>query len=208
MISPVRGEYARLAARYDRRWAAYVEESLALLRPFLAGSAAGDLLDVGCGTANLVPRLRRWKVDVARYVGADLAPEMLLGANAKIAASPFPAALVAAEAEALPFRDASFGTVVSASSLHDWPDPRRALGEARRVLRGGGRLLVLDWCRDATRMRAMDVALRISRNPFHRMYSRDEAAELLRGAGFRVARQHRDSIRWPWHLMVFDAMAE
>ncbi len=208
MESPVRRDYARLAARYDRRWGAYNEQSLALLRPFVAGTHLHHLLDAGCGTGNLLPRLTAWGVGVHHYVGVDLSPEMLTVAKAKAAAAPFPAVLAAADVAALPMPAAMFETAISASALHDWPRPERALAEIRRVLGNGGRFLLLDWCRDALPMRALDRFLRITRNPFHHMYSRDEAAELLRGAGFRIAAEHRRSIRFPWHLMAFDCVAE
>jgi SAM-dependent methyltransferase len=201
----VRGEYARLAERYDRRWAEYNRRSLELLRPYLAGRDVGIVLDLGCGTANLLPRLGEWGARVERYAGADLSPEMLLGGAPRASAAPFPAALFAADAAALPLRDASFDTVVSASTLHDWADPAGALAEARRVLRPGGRLLLLDWRRGRATMRALNLALRIARNPFHRMYSRDEAAALLAAAGFRVSAAERRAITWMWELMVIDS---
>ena len=208
MTTPVRRDYARLAGRYDRRWRAYNEQSLALLRPFVAGAHLHHLLDAGCGTGNLIPRLIDWGTSVEHYVGVDLSPEMLRGAREKAAAAPFPVALVAADVAALPLPVAPVQTAISASALHYWPHPRRALAEIRRVLGSGGRFLLVDWCRDAPAMRALNAYLRITRKPFHHMYSRDEAAELLRGAGFRIAAEHRRSIRFPWHLMVFDCVAE
>ena len=208
MTSRVGREYASLARRYDRRWARYNARSLALLRPFLAGSHARHVLDAGCGTANLVPLLAEWGVGVEHYVGVDLAPEMLVAARAKLAAAPFPAAVLAADVAALPIPGGPIQTVVSASALHDWAEPERALAEIRRVLGNGGRFLLLDWCRETLPMKALDAALRITRNPFHRMYSSGEAAELVRGARFRIVRQERASIGFPWELMVFDALAE
>jgi ubiquinone/menaquinone biosynthesis C-methylase UbiE len=204
----VRGEYARLAERYDARWATYIERSLGMLRPFVTGMRLGRVLDLGCGTANLLPRLARWDAVVERYVGADVSVEMLGVARAKLAASPFPAALVAAEVGALPFAGAAFDTVISASSLHYWPHPEPALAEARRVLAVRGRLILLDWCRDALGMRGLNAWLRISRDPYHRMYSQREAADLLRGAGFRLVGERRASIGFPWTLMVLDAVSE
>jgi ubiquinone/menaquinone biosynthesis C-methylase UbiE len=204
----VRGEYARLAERYDRRWAEYNRRSLELLRPYFAGRDVGTLLDLGCGTANLLPRLGEWGTRVERYVGADLSPEMLMAAVPRVRAAPFPAVLFAADAAALPLRDASVDTVVSASTLHDWADPAAALAEARRVLRPGGRLLLLDWSRERVTMRALNLALRVARNPFHRMYSREEAETLLARAGFRVAALEQRAITWMWGLMVLDALAE
>jgi ubiquinone/menaquinone biosynthesis C-methylase UbiE len=205
--SGVRGEYARLAARYDRRWAGYNRRSLDLLRPYLADRDAGTVLDLGCGTANLLPRLAEWGTRVDRYVGADLSAEMLLAATPRVRAAPFPAALLAADVAALPLRAASVDTIVSASTLHDWADPAAALADARRVIRPGGRLLLLDWSRGGVTMRALNLGLRIARNPFHRMYSRDEAKALLTRAGFRVLAAERRSITWMWELMVIDAVA-
>ncbi|HEX8906137.1 MAG TPA: class I SAM-dependent methyltransferase, partial [Longimicrobiaceae bacterium] len=171
-----------------------------------AGAHLGHLLDLGCGTASLLPRLAEWGAGVEHYVGVDLTPEMLLGARAKLAAAPFPAALVAADAGALPTPPAPIQTVVSASALHDWEHPEAALAEVRRVLGEGGRFILLDWCRDSLGMKVMDAALRIARNPFRHMYSRDEAAALLSGAGFRIVRERVASIRFPWRLMVFDTV--
>ena len=112
--SHVRREYSALARRYDRRWRAYTEQSLALLRPFVAGSHLRHVLDAGCGTASLLPRLVAWGAGVEHYVGVDLSPEMLVGARPKLAAAPFPAALVAEDVEALPLPSGPFQTVVSA----------------------------------------------------------------------------------------------
>jgi ubiquinone/menaquinone biosynthesis C-methylase UbiE len=203
----IRREYAGHAAEYDRRWAQYVERSLALLRPFVAGAALGDVLDLGCGTAGLPPRLRAWDVPLSRYVGVDFAPEMLVAGRGKLADAPAPAALAAGAAEALPLADAAFDTVVSASSLHDWASPRAALAEVRRVLRPGGRLVLLDWSRDPPAMKMLHAAMRLARVRYARMYSRAEAAALLEEAGFRVARRGGGSAGGLWRLMVLEAFS-
>lgn len=52
--------------------------------------------------------------------------------------------LAAGDAQALPFQDASFDTIVSTFSLCAIPDDRRAVAEMARVLRPGGRLLLAD----------------------------------------------------------------
>ncbi|HEV7588923.1 MAG TPA: class I SAM-dependent methyltransferase [Longimicrobium sp.] len=202
----VRCNYDHLAAYYDRRWAAYNARSLALLRPLVAAAELGDVLDLACGTANLLPRLEEWGAVVRSYTGADVSLEMLRAARPKLAASSVPATLEAADAAALPFRDASFDTVVSASALHDFPEPERALGEVRRVLRSGGRLLLLDWSRRRVTMRALNVYLRLSGDSFRRMYSLAEAEAMLVATGFRVARTDRRAIDWLWELMVIEAV--
>lgn len=187
--------HARLAADYDRRWAAYNARSLALLRPLL-GDDPGEVLDLACGTANLWPM-------VGRYAGVDGSVEMLRAARRKYPA----AALAAADAAALPFGDARFDTVVCASAFHVFPDPGRALGEVRRVLRPGGRLLLLDWSRARLTMRALNAWLRLTGDRYRRMYTQAEAGALLQGAGFRVVSSRRQAIDWLWELMVIEAEA-
>jgi ubiquinone/menaquinone biosynthesis C-methylase UbiE len=203
----VRREYAALAERYDRRWATYVERSLTLLRPWVEGAALGRVLDVGCGTAALLPRLRAWSANFSAYAGLDMAPEMLLAARAKSAGAPHSAAFVVGDAGALPFRAASFDTVVSASSLHYWDEAEAVFAEIRRVLRPGGRLLLLDWSRDSLVMKIADAAMRLGGVEYVRTYACAEVAALLDRAGFRVTREARGSAGSFWRVLAFDAVS-
>ena len=203
----VRTEYAALAARYDRRWAKYVERSLALLRPWMEGASLGSVIDVGCGTAAILPRLEAWSARFDSYTGLDLAPEMLRMARAKAGDAPR-VAFVAGSADALPFRAASFDTAVSASAMHYWEAQEAALVEMRRVLRPGGRLILLDWQRDPWPMRLADLGMRVTGVRYARIHSRDEAVELLDGAGFRIVGDTRGSAGGFWRLMGFDAVEE
>jgi ubiquinone/menaquinone biosynthesis C-methylase UbiE len=115
--------------------------------------------------------------------------------------------VMAAAAEALPFRDGAFDTIVSASSLHYWADPVAGLAEARRVLAPGGLLLLVDWARDRWTMRVMDRVLRMRGAVYRRMYTRDEIAALLRDAGFVVHRAAARKITLVWGLVLFEAAA-
>jgi len=202
----VRREYDSEAGRYDRRWERYTRESLALLRPLLDGRPAGEVLDLGCGTGALVPKLSGWGVPVRSYTGVDLSPEMLRVAARRRGVG-FPVRLVAAEAEELPFRAESFDTVATASSLHFWTDPRAALRGAARVLRPGGRILLVDWARDALPVRVLDLALRAATRgrSHHRVYTVREVRALLEDAGFGVRTAERERIGWPWTLLAVEA---
>lgn len=198
----VRREYAGEAARYDRRWAAYLRGSMELLRPWLAEAPAGALLDVGCGTAVLLDFLRAWRVAPERYVGVDPSLAMLRRAAGRTGG------LAAGAAEALPFRDGAFDTVVSASAFHYWPEPRAGLAEARRVLAPGGRLLLVDWARDFLTMRAMNAALRVTGRAFVRMYAEGEVRVMMADAGLRVAGARRAKIGPVWGLWVIEARGD
>ena len=196
-------EYARGAAEYDRRWARYNRATLALLRPWIAGRVLGRVLDVGCGTGNLLSLLAGSGARVDRYAGIDPAPRMLRIAREKLRASTTPGALLAATAEALPFAPGAFDTAISASTLHDWVDPHVGLAEVRRVLRPGGELLLLDWHRDPLPMRLLNAGMRIARVGYRRMYARNEVADALAGAGFRVTAEARGGAGGLWRVIAF-----
>jgi SAM-dependent methyltransferase len=102
--------------------------------------AAGVVADVGCGNgvylAELVRRGHGW-----RLIGADLSPGMLRAARQRIRGQLAPA-LLAADAAALPLRDASADLILAMHMLYHVPEPEVALRELRRVTRPGGRLVV------------------------------------------------------------------
>lgn len=202
----VRAEYESLAGGYDGRWDAYTRRALDLLRPHLPAEP-GAVLDVGCGTGALLRSLVEWRPPGVRYTGVDLAPAMMEAARA--AAGPpggIPAAWSATAARALPFARGSFDTVVSASSLHYWPDVPGALLEIRRVLRPSGTLLVLDWCGDDLSIRLMVLWLWLTGRPVARVFRTAELAAEVARAGFRVTAVRRASAGWPWGLMVVEAV--
>jgi ubiquinone/menaquinone biosynthesis C-methylase UbiE len=204
----LRREYDAAAAEYDRRWAPYNRASLALLRPRIEGRKLGRVLDVGCGTGNLAGALAEWGVAVDAYVGVDLSPGMLRMAAPKLGAGGWPGAAVAGSALALPIATASVDTALCASNLHYWPDAGAGLAEIRRVLRPGGRLLLVDWDRAPLRMRAFDLWMRRALGvEYQRMYSHDEIRALLHGAGFRVAQEARGGAGLLWRLAAFEAVS-
>jgi ubiquinone/menaquinone biosynthesis C-methylase UbiE len=204
----VRREYQGLAGVYDRRWAAYLRGSLRMLRPHLRDARPGRLLDLGCDTAALVPHLRAWNTLPDAYVGVDASDAMLAVARGRLVAAPpaCPWSTLTAAAEALPFHDGEFDTVVSASSLHDWSDAAAGLAEARRVIAPGGRLLLLDWARDPLTMRVLDRVMRWRGAAYHRMYAAGEMEDLLRRAAFAVRGRETRKITRVWGLALFEAV--
>lgn len=105
------------------------------------GDVAGlDVVELGCGTAYVSAWLARAG---ARPVGVDISGSQLGSARRcqQEMGPVFP--LVAADAEHLPLRSASFDLAVSEYGACLWCDPRKWLPEAARVLRPGGRLVFL-----------------------------------------------------------------
>ncbi|HYR07108.1 MAG TPA: class I SAM-dependent methyltransferase, partial [Longimicrobium sp.] len=162
---------------------------------------------VGCGTGNLLPLLVPSAGRIDGYVGVDLSPEMLRVARGKASGEAGPAGFAAADAERLPLRDGSFDTAISASVLHYWDDADAGLVEIRRVLRPGGRLLLLDWLRDPLPMRLLNAWMRVTGVDYRRMYDRIELLGALVRAGFRIEAEARGSAGGAWRLIAVYARA-
>lgn len=101
---------------------------------------SGQVLLIGVGTGLDIPHLPRGP----RYTGVDLTPAMLARARRRAARHDLAIALEEADAHRLPYADRQFDAIVMHLIVAVVPDPARALAEAARVLRPGGRLLILD----------------------------------------------------------------
>ena len=198
---PVLEEYARLAPRYDSRWAAYVEASTRETLGRLGPASAGALLDIGCGTGALLGAVAASSPSMT-LAGADPSPEMLAVARQRLGAA---ATLERAPAERLPFADGAFDIVVTTSALHFMRRPGAALGEAGRVLASGGRIVVTDWCRDFLTIRLLDLYLRAFNRAHWRTYTVAECWRLLADAGFEGVAIERYKISPLWGLMTATA---
>jgi SAM-dependent methyltransferase len=103
------------------------------------------VLEIGCGTGNLLTALGRRRLDL-EALGIDPDPAALRRAGRKAARRKLPIRYEQANACALPLPDAGFDRVLSALMLHHLDDAEKlgALREVRRVLRPGGQLHVVD----------------------------------------------------------------
>jgi SAM-dependent methyltransferase len=142
---------AELKARHRAMWASgdypsMVETWLLPLGPRLVGAsgiAAGmQILDVAAGTGNAsLPAARAG----AEVTASDLTPELLEAGQRRADAAGLALTWVEADAEHLPFEDASFDVVISAIGVMFAPHHEQAASELARVCRPGGTIGLLSW---------------------------------------------------------------
>ena len=114
-------------------------------REWITSRARGRVLEVAVGTGRDLPF---YPADVT-LTGIDLSPAMLRLARRRAAELGREVDLRVGDAQKLPFDDESFDTVVTALALCSIPDAVAAIGEMKRVLVPGGRLLLLDHIRSS-----------------------------------------------------------
>jgi ubiquinone/menaquinone biosynthesis C-methylase UbiE len=130
--------WEQAAAAYDATFARATAGFVEVLLDAAEVSAEMFLLDLCCGTG-LVGAAGAQRG--ALSTGLDFSPGMLARARANHPELRFDKG----DAEALPYRDHSFDSVVSNFGLHHVPKPERAVAEAMRVLRPGGRFGFTTW---------------------------------------------------------------
>lgn len=143
-----RRAWAKLAPKYDKKIALFERKVLGEEhRAWACSQAGGETLEVAIGTGLNLPH---YTTNVS-LTGIDLSPEMLAIARDRAAQLGRVIELREADAQALPFPDASFDTVVCTYSLCNVPDDAKAILEMKRVLKPGGRLILVDHIRSAVK---------------------------------------------------------
>lgn len=144
----VRAMFDRIAGLYDvmnsvmtaglhHRWRRRAVD-LAAVRP-------GDrALDVATGTGDLAIELARRVGPAGEVVGSDFSEGMLERARAKGTDAPAPLRFEWGDAQALPYADASFAAATVGFGARNFADLEAGLGEMARVVRPGGRVVVLE----------------------------------------------------------------
>ncbi|WP_242392451.1 class I SAM-dependent methyltransferase [Anaeromyxobacter oryzisoli] len=187
----VRRIWDRIASRYDR--AIRVPERLLLEggREWVCSRARGDVLEISVGTGR---NLSLYARDV-RLTGVDISAGMLEIAKKRAAELGRAADLRLGDAQALELPDSSFDTVVCTLALCSIPDPGAAVAEMRRVVRPGGRVLLLEHVRSP---RVVVRAIQRALDPITVWLEGDhlvrEPLELLETAGFEVEELERSKL--------------
>jgi phosphatidylethanolamine/phosphatidyl-N-methylethanolamine N-methyltransferase len=190
-----RRRYDRLAPIYDLLDGPMELEARIWRREQWAGVGAERVLEVGVGTGKSL----RYHPAAAKVTAIDLSPRMLARARERADEHGSHVDLRIADAQALPFADASFEVVIVTFVLCSVPDPVLGLREIRRVLAPGGRLSMVEhvlsrkwWLRPI--MKALDpvttalwgahidrdTVANVERAGFSRVESRDLALDVVK----------------------------
>ena len=174
------------------------------LRPYrerVAGAAEGRILDVGVGSGLNLPFYARQAREI---FGLDPLPRLLARAQGNAQHMQIPVHLLEGSAERIPLADRSMDTIVMTWTGCSIPEVGAALGEMRRVLKPGGRLLFVEHGRapEAGVARWQDRL-----DPFWRLLSggchlNRKMDDLISNAGFRIDRLETGYIPGP-RIMTF-----
>ena len=148
--APARPDLGALKAQQRGAWAsgdyAVVGTTLQIVGETLCEAldlrAGARVLDVAAGNGNAsLAAARRW----CEVVASDYVPALLERARERAAAERLPLQFQEADAEALPFPEASFDAVISTFGVMFVADPPRAAAELLRVCKPGGRIGLANW---------------------------------------------------------------
>jgi ubiquinone/menaquinone biosynthesis C-methylase UbiE len=176
------------ARNYDRQMAFWERRLFGDGRQWVCAQASGEVLEVAIGTGRNLP----FYPQGIRLTGVDFSPAMLELARRQADRLGRQVDLRLGDAQALELPDASFDTVVCTFSLCAIPDERRAIAEMRRVLRPGGRLLLLDHVAGTSRwVRAVQWLLEQVTRPLNEEHLLRRPLLQVQAEGFQIERAER-----------------
>ena len=188
-IGRLRAVYDRRAASYDRSVGLAERIALGGLRRAFGAELRGETLEVAVGSGLSLPH---YAPAVGRAVGVDLSGGMLGQARLRAAALGRPVAIAQADAQRLPFPDASFDTVAVSLALCTIPEPAVALREVARVCRPEGRVVLLEHVRSpVVPISALQRLLSPLQERFIGCHLDRETVDVVRRLGFTVESERR-----------------
>jgi SAM-dependent methyltransferase len=146
------------------------------------------MLDIGCGTGTFARRVLDEHRE-AEIWGLDFCGKMIRAGLKQRRPSDQRIRFIQADSESLPLLDNTFDVVCCSNSFHHYPNQSSAVREMHRVLRPGGRLIIIDGYRDRLWGRFIyDVCVVAAEGAVNHASAR-QFRELFHKAGFRGVRQ-------------------
>jgi ubiquinone/menaquinone biosynthesis C-methylase UbiE len=181
----------KAAPKYDRTMSRWETVLFGGGREWVCSQARGDVLEIAIGTGRNLPH---YPAEV-RLTAIELSPEMLNIARKRAADLGREVDLREGNAEVLDFPDASFDTVVCTFALCTIPDDRKAVAEAKRVLKPGGRFVAIEHVGSPIGVvRAVERMLEPLTLRFEADHLTREPLDHLEAEGFKVEQLHRSKL--------------
>lgn len=160
------------------------------LRQRLVNTAHGRVLEIGIGTGANLP----YYPNNVELIGIDPNESFLERARQRAQALGRPVALLAAHAEALPFADRSFDTVVATLVFCTVTDPHQALSEVHRVLKPSGEFKLIEHVRvrNAIGAAVQDILTPLWKHIANNCHLNRDTLSLVQSNGFQIesVREH------------------
>ena len=187
----LRRYWDKAAKSYDREMDLFERGLLADGREWACRQASGDVLEVAIGTGRNLP----FYLPDVRLTGVEFSPAMLEIARERASAVGREVDLRLGDAQALDLPDAAFDTVLCTLSLCAIPDERRAIAEMKRVLRPGGRLMLVDHVAGSPAwVRAIQWLIELITIPLGGEHFRRRPLRVVQAAGFVVEFSQRSKL--------------
>ena len=170
------------AAEYDSSFdGRFVKVMYQPLLEELKKEEKGKLLDVGCGTGNVLCKLINGRREL---YGIDLSENMVEESRKRLKGD---ADVKIADAEHIPYMDNMFDTLVCNASFHHYPHPEKVLREMKRVLKNGGKLLIGEGYVIQPFRTLLNFCFRFSDSGDFHSYGKHELVRMLKADGFHIS---------------------
>lgn len=174
----------------------FVQEMYDVLVDEILKLDSGNILDVGCGNANLFNLLPNGKYGL---FGIDFSENMIIEANNNCNVD---ASFRVADAERLPFDDDTFDMIVCNASFHHYIHPNAVLCEMHRVLKDGGKVLIGDPYIPTPIRGLMNKVLKYSDEGDYHIYGLNEMESLFEDNCFSPISSQKTGRRTALHIAV------
>lgn len=149
----------------------------------------GKLLDVGCGTGNILCELVNGKREL---FGIDLSENMVRECSKRMEGN---AEIKVADAEHMPYKDNFFDVLICNASFHHYPHPEEVLKEMKRVIKSGGKLFIGEGYAIQPFRALLNLSFNFSNSGDFKSYGKHEFIRMLEDNGFKIAEVRKTSNR-------------
>ena len=185
-LDRVREEFTRQADTFAVHAVKADEKVEVRFQGAIGGAGDGEILDVACGPGVVTAALAGRAAGLTAF---DATPAMLEKARQRCADAGLDnVRFQEGDAQNMPFEDACFDGVVTRLAIHHFSEPQKVMNEIFRVLKPGGRAIIVDVIvSDDAEEAALQNAIEIIRDPSHiRMLPETELIGAIDGAGFDI----------------------